>query len=238
MRDGRNFREQVDAGEPGCFAAGSDRRARDHKQHDLAVSIEAWCYAHDARQHPEADMGDALELTTRQILEPGGIDRHELSRVLDTVLGHAVDDADLYFQAVRSEAWVLEDGIVKEGSHNIEQGVGVRAVSGEKSGFAYADEVALPALQRAAGAARAIAKAGASGRVRAEAPLTAHERYPPLDPLLSFGESERIDLLRAVDAEARAQDPRVKQVRSSPQWPRRSMWRWRPSVATPRSSTC
>ncbi len=157
-------------------------------------------------------MGDALELTTRQILEPGGIDRRELSRVLDTVLGHAVDDADLYFQAVRSEAWVLEDGIVKEGSHNIEQGVGVRAVSGEKSGFAYADEVALPALQRAAGAARAIAKAGASGRVRAEAPLTAHERYPPLDPLLSFGESERIDLLRAVDAEARAQDPRVRQV--------------------------
>ena len=112
-------------------------------------------------------MGDALELTTRQILEPGGIDRHELSRVLDTVLGHAVDDADLYFQAVRSEAWVLEDGIVKEGSHNIEQGVGVRAVSGEKSGFAYADEVALPALQRAAGAARAIAKAGASGAPQA-----------------------------------------------------------------------
>ena len=153
-------------------------------------------------------MGDALELTTRQILEPGGIDRRALSTVLDTVLGHAVDDADLYFQAVRSEAWVLEDGIVKEGSHNIEQGVGVRAVSGEKSGFAYADEVALPALERAAGAARAnFAKAGASGRVRAEASLTAHERYPPLDPLLSFGESERIALLRAVDAEARAQGP-------------------------------
>ena len=74
--------------------------------------------------------------------------------------------ADLYFQSVRSEAWVLEDGIVKEGSHNIEQGVGVRAVSGEKSGFAYADEVALPALQQAAGAARAIASAGAEGKVQ------------------------------------------------------------------------
>ena len=157
-------------------------------------------------------MGDALEITTREILEPGGLDSRELTRVLDSVLGHAVDDADLYFQAVRSEAWVLEDGIVKEGSHNIEQGVGVRAVSGEKTGFAYADEVALPALTRAAGAARAIARAGATGRVRAETSLTVRERYPPLDPLLSFGERERIELLRAVDAEARARDPRIKQV--------------------------
>ena len=157
-------------------------------------------------------MGDALEITTRQILEPGGLDRHALSKVLDSVLGHAVDDADLYFQALRSEAWVLEDGIVKEGSHNIEQGVGVRAVSGEKTGFAYADEVALPALTRAAGAARAIARAGAEGRVQAETALTARERYPPLDPLLSFGERERIELLRAVDAEARGRDPRIKQV--------------------------
>ena len=157
-------------------------------------------------------MGDALDITTREILEPGGLDRRELSKVLDSVLGHAVDDADLYFQATRSEAWVLEDGIVKEGSHNIEQGVGVRAVSGEKSGFAYADEVARPALERAAGAARAIARAGAEGRVPAETSLSVRERYPPLDPLQSFGERERIELLQAVDAEARAQDPRVKQV--------------------------
>ena len=157
-------------------------------------------------------MDDALAITTRQILEPGGLDPRALAKVLDSVMGHAVDDADLYFQAVRSEAWVLEDGIVKEGSHNIEQGVGVRAVSGEKSGFAYADEVALPALQRAAGAARAIARAGATGRVRAETALSVHERYPPLDPLLSFDEDRRIALLRAVDAEARARDPRIRQV--------------------------
>ena len=157
-------------------------------------------------------MGDALDITTREILEPSGLDRRELSKVLDSVLGHAVDDADLYFQATRSEAWVLEDGIVKEGSHNIEQGVGVRAVSGEKSGFAYADEVALPALERAAGAARAIARAGAEGRMQAGTSLSVRERYPPLDPLQSFGERERIELLQAVDTEARAQDPRVKQV--------------------------
>ena len=157
-------------------------------------------------------MGEALEIATRQILEPSGLDERVLSKVLDSVLGHAVDDADLYFQAVRSEAWVLEDGIVKEGSHNIEQGVGVRAVSGEKSGFAYADEVALPALQRAAGAARAIARAGAEGRVPSGASLTVRERYSALDPLLSFDERARIELLRAVDAEARARDPRIKQV--------------------------
>ena len=157
-------------------------------------------------------MGKALEIATRQILEPSGLDQRALSKVLDSVMGHAVDDADLYFQAVRSEAWMLEDGIVKEGSHNIEQGVGVRAVSGEKSGFAYADEVALPSLQRAAGAARAIASVGEQGRVQAKGSVAVRERYSALDPLLSFGERERIELLEAVDAEARAQDPRIKQV--------------------------
>ena len=157
-------------------------------------------------------MSEALDIATRQILEPSGLDRLELSKVLDSVMEHAIDDADLYFQSLRSEAWVLEDGIVKEGSHNIEQGVGVRAVSGEKSGFAYADEVALPTLQRAAGAARAIVRAGAEGRVPAVESLAVRERYPPLDPLAAFGERERIELLHAVDAEARAQDPRVGQV--------------------------
>ena len=157
-------------------------------------------------------MGDALEIARRQILEPGGLDRRELSRVLDRVMGHAVDDADLYFQAVRSESWVLEDGIVKEGGHNIERGVGVRAVSGEKSGFAYADDVALPALHQAAGAARAIARAGGGGRVQAWTALPARALYPSGDPLAAFGEHERIALLEAVDAEARAQDPRIKQV--------------------------
>ena len=99
-------------------------------------------------------MSSALEIAQRQILEPGGLDEGMLESTLGNLMGRKLDDADLYFQAVRSESWVLEDGIVKDGSHNIEQGVGVRAVSGEKSGFAYADEVALPALTSAADVAR------------------------------------------------------------------------------------
>ena len=127
-------------------------------------------------------------------------------------MGHAVDDADLYFQSIRSESWVLEDGIVKEGAHNIEQGVGVRAVSGEKSGFAYADEVAMPALSQAATAARAIARAGGEQQVQAWRSGERHDLYRPSDPLLALSEAERIELLEAIDAEARRQDPRVKQV--------------------------
>ena len=157
-------------------------------------------------------MGDALEITRRQILDPAGLDHHELSKVLGRIMGYAVDDADLYFQSVRTEGWMLEDGIVKEGSHHLEQGVGVRALCGEKSGFAYADEVALPALTHAATAARAIARAGGEGRVQAWRRGSAPALYRPEDPLLSFTERERIALLAAVDAEARALDPRIRQV--------------------------
>ncbi len=96
----------------------------------------------------------------RTILAPSGLDEGRLSTVLDTVMSRGVDYADLYFQLSREESWSLEDGIVKEGSHSIEQGVGVRAISGEKTGFAYTDEVLLPALLEASDAARAIARSG------------------------------------------------------------------------------
>ena len=91
-------------------------------------------------------MTNALDTATEHLLAPGSLDESAISRILDTILTRQVDLADLYFQSTRSESWVLEDGIVKEGSHNIGQGVGVRAVSGEKTGFAYSDELALPAL--------------------------------------------------------------------------------------------
>ena len=94
----------------------------------------------------------------KMILAPSGLDEGRLATVLDAVMSRGVDYADLYFQLSREESWSLEDGIVKEGSHSIEQGVGVRAMTGEKTGFAYTDEVLLPALMEASNAARAIAR--------------------------------------------------------------------------------
>src|SRR6201999_3277232 len=96
-----------------------------------------------------------------------GLDEDRVARVLGSVMGHSVDYADLYFQLVREESWSLEDSIVKDGTHSIEQGVGVRALAGEKTGFAYSDEIVLPALEEASRAARAIAVQGGDKQGRA-----------------------------------------------------------------------
>ncbi|MDX1513762.1 MAG: metalloprotease TldD [Gammaproteobacteria bacterium] len=157
-------------------------------------------------------MSNALEITRRNILEPSEIGEADLEKTLGRLLHHAVDNADLYFQSTRYESWVLEDGIVKEGSHNIEQGVGVRAIAGEKTGFAYSDEIMLPALTQAATAARAIARSGGDSRVQAWSGQRGKALYTPDDPLKSLDDAKRVALLKAVDAEARRQDPRVKQV--------------------------
>src|SRR6516225_6148896 len=110
---------------------------------------------------------DPLTLARELILRPGGLDDRRIDRVFGEVLTHAVDFADLYFQLSHEEAWSLEDGIVKDGSASIEQGVGVRALSGEKTGFAYSDEIVLPALEEASRAARAIAVQGGDKQLRA-----------------------------------------------------------------------
>ena len=106
-------------------------------------------------------------VTAREaLLLPYGLGDNDLQSVLDQLMGHSIDNADLYFQISRHESWMLEDGIVREGHHGIEQGVGVRAISGEKTGFAYSDEFMLPALTEAAEAARAIARSGRQGTVQ------------------------------------------------------------------------
>ena len=101
-------------------------------------------------------MTDLLTQAEHRLLRPGGLSANDLERVFARLTGPSIDAADLYFQHSRSESWVLEDGIVKEGNHSIEQGVGVRALSGEKTGFAYSDEIVLPSLLEAAGSARHI----------------------------------------------------------------------------------
>lgn len=157
-------------------------------------------------------MNASLDIARQHILAPSGISDSDLVRVLDGLLGHAIDDADLYFQLSRHESWILEDGIVKEGNHGIDQGVGIRAISGEKTGFAYSDEIVMPALQQAAQAARAIARSGRQGRLQGWNAQTGHQLYLPIDPVDSLDEQAKLDLMNAIDAEARRQDPRVTQV--------------------------
>ncbi len=161
-------------------------------------------------------MTDPMRFVRDGILAPAGLDDGRVERALELVLGSAVDSADLYFQLSRSESWGLEDGIVKEGSASIEQGVGVRALAGEKTGFAYSDEIMMPALEEAARAARAIAVQGGSGTVQAwRKSVTGHQLYLPVDPLLSLADEVKISWLERVDRETRRLDPRVVQVMAS-----------------------
>jgi TldD protein len=158
---------------------------------------------------------DALRYVREGILAPAGLDVGRVEQALGLVLGSAVDSADLYFQLSREESWALEDGIVKEGNSSIEQGVGVRAMAGEKTGFAYSDEIMAPALEEAARAARAIAVAGGDGAVQAWRPTAGHQLYLPTDPLISLKDEEKIAWLERVDRETRRMDPRVVQVMAS-----------------------
>jgi TldD protein len=158
---------------------------------------------------------DALSIARELILRPSGLDDSRLDRVVGQVLTHAVDAADLYFQLAHEESWALEDGIVKEGSAAIEQGVGVRALAGEKTGFAYSDEIILPALEEASRAARAIATRGADRSIQAWQARAGHQLYLPVDPGATLSDAEKVGWLERVDRETRAADPRVVQVMAS-----------------------
>jgi TldD protein len=155
---------------------------------------------------------DSLSLARHQILAPAGLAEDDLDRALACVLGHAVDGADLYFQFSRHESWSLEDGAVKHAAHTLQQGVGVRAVSGDKTGFAYSDEIFLPALLEAARSARAIAAGDGYGRIQVRRPVGGHRLYEPLDPVETLSAAGKVELLEAVDTAARRQDSRVGQV--------------------------
>ncbi len=157
-------------------------------------------------------MSDHLDIARDTILTPAELNDGDLDRLLGQLLGGDIDAADAYFQSSRLESWVLEDGIVKEGNHNIEKGVGVRVVSGEKTGFAYSDEFQLDHLLQAGRTARAISRSGGEGSIQLRGIPTANRLYEPLNPLHSMSEDDKIQLLRDLDAEARAQDPRIKQV--------------------------
>lgn len=160
-------------------------------------------------------MKDPIRVAHESILTPAELEIGDLDRLLGRLAGPDIDAADLYFQSSRLQSWVLEDGIIKEGNFSIEQGAGVRAVSGEKTGFAYSDELRLPALLEATQAARAIARSGAEGRVRIAGAPVERRLYGPDNPVVSLPDERKIALLHRVDQAARRLDPRVRQVTTS-----------------------
>ncbi len=158
-----------------------------------------------------------IDTAKEALLVPAGLDEGDLDRVLARASGPQIDYVDLYFQYTRQESWSLEEGQVKSGNHSIEQGAGIRAVSGEKTGFAYSDEIVLPALTDAAGAARAISvhKTSAPAARVVWRGAGAVARYGDRDPLTSLSDAAKVSLLERVESAARRQDPRVKEVMAS-----------------------
>src|SRR5258706_5602728 len=158
-------------------------------------------------------MSEILLATARDtLLAPYALDQGALAQVFGKIMTHDVDYADLYFQYSRSEGWSLEEGIVKAGSFSIDQGVGVRTNSAEKTAFAYSDDINLSALDAAAGATRAIAAAGQSRAVPTLRSGVSHQLYQPQDPLASLPSDAKIRLLETLEKYARDLDPRVTQV--------------------------
>ena len=148
------------------------------------------------------------------LLDPFGLDESHLTRALNAIKAHQVDDADLYFQYTRTEGWSLEEGIVKTGSFSIDQGVGVRAVAGEKTAFAYSDDISEASLMDAATTVRAIAAASQNKRSKVPTRKVSASRslYPALDPMSTMDSTAKVKLLEKVETLARAKDPRVVQV--------------------------
>ncbi|MDI1247073.1 MAG: metalloprotease TldD [Rhodoferax sp.] len=157
---------------------------------------------------------ERLAVAKSLLLTPFGLDESHLARALAEIKAHKVDEADLYFQYTRSEGWSLEEGIVKTGSFSIDQGVGVRAVSGEKTAFAYSDDISEASLLDAARTVRSISGIAQGGRVRVPAKKIAPSRtlYNGLDPIASLDSTAKVKLLEKVEQLARAKDPRVAQV--------------------------
>jgi TldD protein len=159
---------------------------------------------------------ERLAIADGLLLQPNGLQEAHLARALATIGEHRIDDADLYFQFTRHEGWSLEEGIVKSGSFSIDQGVGVRAVAGEKTAFAYSDDVSEAALLDAARTVRTIAAAGQSRRVKvgANKPVVSSSRllYGTTDPIGTLDSAAKVALLERMEKMARAQDPRIVQV--------------------------
>lgn len=155
-----------------------------------------------------------LKQVSESLLTPSHLSTKELLNIFDVMSHRNIDYADLYFQLSQDEIWALEDGIIKEGGFHIDRGVGVRAVSGEKTGFAYSDQISLASLQQCANAVKGIAQSK-QGNIIVPNALNAVSpimRYASINPLESLSKEKKIELLHLIDRTARAEDPRVTRV--------------------------
>ncbi len=158
-------------------------------------------------------MSNQLQIASQLLLEPTGLGNNDLIQILNRIMTPRIDYADLYFQYSRHESWLMDEGTVKSGSHGIDQGVGIRALSGEKTGFAYSDEILLPALTEAAEAAKSIARSGAKqNQIQIQSQQKIQRLYQPYDPLGSMPDSTKVALIKDVERVARAMDSRISQV--------------------------
>lgn len=155
---------------------------------------------------------NSVNAVMAQMLEPAGLGEQQLSKTLTSMMRGGVEYADLYFQVSRSESWTVEDRIIREGSFSLDQGVGVRAVSGEKTGLAYSDELLLPALENAASAARAIARQGESQAMQAWVRQDHKALYPVIDPTTSITDAQKTAMLEELEQATRDLDERIEQV--------------------------
>ncbi|EQA05385.1 metalloprotease TldD [Glaesserella parasuis] len=156
-----------------------------------------------------------LNQVSNSLLLPSGLQLSDLTKVLDHFSSRQIDYADLYFQFSQDESWSLEDSIIKEGGFYIDRGIGVRAVSGEKTGFAYADQISLSQLEQCAIAARSITQESGRLLVKPFKETTAIKRYASINPLDTLSREQKVELLHLVDKVARAEDPRVIQVNAN-----------------------
>lgn len=160
-------------------------------------------------------MKTPLTVAKELLLNPASLDESSIDKLIRSMLNQHIDDADLYFQSVSYESWHLEDSEVKSGSFSMDRGVGVRAVSGDKTGYAYCDDIVLPAMERAANAARSIAYTGTHAQLPVKIATLPMTRYQGINPIEGMTKPEKIALLEAIDKEARRIDPRVIQVNAS-----------------------
>lgn len=155
---------------------------------------------------------DALATAKSVLLDPWGLDESHMARALSEIFTHKVDYADLYFQYTCSEGWSLEEGIVKTGSFSIDQGVGVRAITGDKTAFAYSDNLSEQALLSSARVVRTIARQGAGRQKVVAGPEQRHQLYAPVNPVESMSAPDKVAMLERVERMARAADPEIIQV--------------------------
>ena len=160
----------------------------------------------------QAAVTDGFQAARARLLEPAGLGPEDVDRAMGKLMSRRLDYADIYFQYTRFESWTVEDGIVKDGAHSVDHGVGVRALDGERYGFAYSDELGRAALDDTVRAARGIARAGGGRRCKVATAAAVEPLYPALDPLASLHDRQKVGLLAGLDRDVRAMDERVVQV--------------------------